>query len=168
MQTARVICISYQRKRKRNRTKAAFLLPGCLLPSCFLWRWWLVGPGRWTRGWAPGLPQSPHDVAQWLGNGPWPCATSMWNVRVAEGAPADYIKWGRPSAVTANCSRNFLAVYNHAKFGFKKHRNGINPPICFLFKCASYRCAPLTPGRPCCRFQGKSPEIIAFPGSEPF
>jgi hypothetical protein len=30
------------------------------------------------------------------------------------------------------------------------------------------RCEPSTPGRPCCRFQGKSPEIIAFPGSEPF
>jgi hypothetical protein len=24
------------------------------------------------------------------------------------------------------------------------------------------------PGRPCCRFQGESPEIIAFPGYEPF
>jgi hypothetical protein len=24
------------------------------------------------------------------------------------------------------------------------------------------------PGCPCCRYQGESPEIIAFPGSEPF
>jgi hypothetical protein len=25
----------------------------------------------------------------------------------------------------------------HPKFGFKKHGNGIHPPICFLFKCVS-------------------------------
>jgi hypothetical protein len=30
------------------------------------------------------------------------------------------------------------------------------------------RCDPSMPWRPCCRFQGESPEIIAFPGSEPF
>jgi hypothetical protein len=30
------------------------------------------------------------------------------------------------------------------------------------------RCDPSMPGRPCCRFQGGSPKIIAFPGSEPF
>jgi hypothetical protein len=31
------------------------------------------------------------------------------------------------------------------------------------------RCDPSMPGRPyCCRFQGESPEVIAFPGSEPF
>jgi hypothetical protein len=30
------------------------------------------------------------------------------------------------------------------------------------------RCDPSTPGRPCCRFQGKSPDVIAFSGSKPF
>ena len=30
------------------------------------------------------------------------------------------------------------------------------------------RCDPSMPGRPCCRIQGESPEIIAFPGAEPF
>jgi hypothetical protein len=30
------------------------------------------------------------------------------------------------------------------------------------------RCDPSMPKRPCCRFQGGSPEVIAFPGSEPF
>jgi hypothetical protein len=25
----------------------------------------------------------------------------------------------------------------HPKFDFKKHGNGIHPPICFLFKCVS-------------------------------
>jgi hypothetical protein len=30
------------------------------------------------------------------------------------------------------------------------------------------RCDPSMTGRPWCRFQGESPEIIAFPGSEPF
>jgi recombination DNA repair RAD52 pathway protein len=30
------------------------------------------------------------------------------------------------------------------------------------------RCDPSISGRPCCRFQGKSHEIVAFPGSEPF
>jgi hypothetical protein len=30
------------------------------------------------------------------------------------------------------------------------------------------RCDPSMPWRSCCRVQGKSPEIIAFPGSEPF
>jgi hypothetical protein len=29
-------------------------------------------------------------------------------------------------------------------------------------------CDPSMPGRPCCRIQGESPEIIAFPGAEPF
>jgi hypothetical protein len=30
------------------------------------------------------------------------------------------------------------------------------------------RCDPPMPWCPCCRFQGESPEIIVFPGSEPF
>jgi hypothetical protein len=30
------------------------------------------------------------------------------------------------------------------------------------------RCDPSMPGCPCCRIQGESLEIIAFPGAEPF
>jgi hypothetical protein len=33
---------------------------------------------------------------------------------------------------------------------------------------AFHRCDPSIPGRPCCRIQGESPDIIAFPGAEPF
>jgi hypothetical protein len=30
-----------------------------------------------------------------------------------------------------------LLLVLHPKFDFKKHGNGIHPPICFLFKCVS-------------------------------
>jgi hypothetical protein len=30
------------------------------------------------------------------------------------------------------------------------------------------RCGPSMPGRPCCRFQGESPGVIAFSGPDPF
>jgi hypothetical protein len=35
------------------------------------------------------------------------------------------------------CMEKLLCSQLHPNLGFKKHGNGIHPPICILFKCVS-------------------------------
>jgi hypothetical protein len=74
--------------------------------------------------------------------------------------------WTSREPVFAARERGHVRI--HPKFGFKKHGNGIHPPICFLLKCVSKVRPANTMASLLSVSGGKSPEIIAFPGSEPF